>query len=240
MRRSITPGLLETILFCITFILVLLGIFYSGLRPTIESAILIPIYSWGILALFGLLTPNVKHRFTIGFGFDPARNIDGYPILISLISKGGFICHNPIIAKAEVSDITPPEGKGKVHEAKKLFKKNFEEFNIVWFSSQSLEKKGGVLKDQPEAGGIKMAIEKCSGKSKIVFTSSGEYGVDLMFKPKGGRFQSLKINKKNIPQSFIKISPPENLHQIRIGNITYGLALFVLGFGLYNLLSTIW
>lgn len=85
-----------------------------------------------------------------------------------------------------------------------------------------------------------MNIEKCSGESKIVFTSPGEFGIDLMYKLKGEKLQITRIKKEDIPPSFIQVSSPEVLHQIRTQNITYGLALFLLGFGLFNLLKAIW
>lgn len=147
MKRMITPGVGEVILFCITFALVLLGILFPHLRPTIKSIILFPIYIWAISALFGFLVSNAKHIFTVFFGGRPEKNEPGVPFLVSLISKGGYICQSPITVKAKVVDIESPNKKGKANGAKKIFKERFEEFNIVWFFSQSYKKKkNGFLK----------------------------------------------------------------------------------------------
>jgi len=238
MIKKVDLSPVEIILFCVVILLLALGFFCPDSRPTIKSVISIPIYCWAILALFGFLTPNVKHSFTMYFGGDPSQK-KGYPITISFSSKGGFISQNPINVKAEVVDIKPPEDDAD--EGKERFTEDFDQFHILWIESQScIKRKGAFLTEQPEAGAILMDIEKCSGESKIEFTSPGKHGIMLMHQKKGGEMQSSKIDHKDIPKSFIHVSPPEVLHNIRLGNITYGLALFVAGFGLFSLLSAIW
>ena len=85
-----------------------------------------------------------------------------------------------------------------------------------------------------------MDIKKCLGESKIEFTSPGRYGVNFLYRKKGGEMETDRIKQEDIPPSFIHVSPPEVLHNIRLGNVTYGLALFVAGFGLFSLLNAIW
>ena len=238
MIKKINLSLIEIILFCVVVFLLVLGILWSDLRTTIKSTVLIPIYSWAILALFGVLTRSVKHSFNVYWGGNP-RQKNGYPLIIRFSSRGGFICQNPINVEAEVVDIV--HSKDNVDEGKKRFKNNFDEFSIFWLGSQScIRKKGTFFTEQPETGAILIDIQKCSGKSEIEFTSPGGYGVNFMYRKKGGEIKIDRIKQEDLPLSFIHVSPPEVLHNIRLGNVTYGLALFVAGFGLFSLLNAIW
>lgn len=238
MIKKINLSLIEIILFCVVVVLLVLGILWSDLRTTIKSIVLIPIYSWAILALFGVLTRSVKHSFTIYWGGNPQQK-NGFPLIVRFSSKGGFICQNPINVKADVVDIV--YSKDDVDEGKKRFKNNFDEFSIFWLGSQScIRKTSKLFTEQPETGGILIDIQKCSGESEIEFTSPGGYGVNLMHRKKGGKMKIDRIKQEDIPPSFIHVSPPEALHNIRLGNITYGLALFIAGLGLFSLLNEIW
>ena len=238
MIKKINLSLMEIILFCVIVVLLVLGILWSDLRTAIKSVILIPVYSWAILAIFGVLTRNVKHSFTIYWGGNPQQK-NGFPLIVRFSSRGGFICQNPINVKAEVVDIV--QSKDNVDEGKKRFKNNFDEFSIFWLGSQScIRKKSKLFTEQPETGAILIDIQKCSGESEIEFTSPGGYGVNYMNRTKVGEMKIDSIKQEYIPLSFIHVSPPEVLHNIRLGNVTYGLALFVAGFGLFSLLNAIW
>jgi len=183
MKRTIIPGFAEVALLCIIIFIFFFGAFNPSYRAISKICILTTIYYWAILVFLGWLTPFVYHTVTLAFDADPQHNVLGYPILVSLKSRGGFICNYPITVKAEILSITASEGKGRIYKIVELFKQTFAEFNIIWSSSKSIkQKKPILLEDSSEIGGVQLNIKKCSGKSSIIFTSPGKQSCRFMYK----------------------------------------------------------
>ena len=242
MRKIIFPSLAEIILVVIIMSIFIFGLFNPLYREIAKTGILTTIYCWAILVLFGLLTPCVKHVFNLSFDFNPEENRLGYPIVVDLQSKGGFICNNPIIAKAKVINVSTPQERGEFYNTTQLFKENFDAFKIIWSSAKPAKRKKVVsLEEVSDIGGVELNIKKCSGKSSIIFTSPGKQSCRFVYKTKTGVPVTTPYPKEeDLPNAFLYISPPETLYQIRIFNIIYALLLVILSFWLRTILNGAW
>ena len=242
MKKIIIPSFVEITLLVIVVLFLIFGVLNPFYREISKLCILITIYYWALLVLFGLLTPYIKHKFNLAFDINPEDNRLGYPIAISLESKGGFICNHPIVVKAEIIDIGTPQERGQTYKTKQLFKENFQEFSVIWSSAKSYQReKSSSLKDRLDIGGVELNMKKCSGKSSIIFTSPGKQCCRLMYKTADGVPVTCPPPKEeDLPYAFLYVSPPEILYQIRTGNIIYGLLLIILSFWLWSILGKIW
>ena len=238
MKRTIIPGFVEIALLCIIISIFFFGAFNPPFRAISEICILITIYCWAILVFFGWLTPVVYRKTTLAFDVNPEHNVLGYPILLSLKSRGGFICNYPITIKAKVLSITTSKGKGNTYKTVELFKQTFTEFDIIWSSSKAIKQNKPILmEDGSEIGGVQLNTKTCSGKSSIVFTAPGKQCCRFMYKTRAGiRVLTPLPKEEEAPDTFLYVSPPETLYQIRIGNIIYALLLVILSFWLRSIL----
>jgi len=242
MRKLIIPSFIEIMLLVIIIAILVFATFNPVYRDIAKIGILITICYWALLVIFGLLIPCMRHRFSLAFDFNPKENRLGYPITVSLESRGGFICGNPIIVKSQVIDTAAFKEKGAVAETRRLFRENFVEFSVLWPSSKPYKnKKKFASEDKPEIGAVRLNIKKCSGSSAIVFTSAGRQNCCLVYKTKMGMpVTTAPLTEEDTPAAFLQISPAETLYQLRIINILYGLTLLIVSFLLWNMLGLLW
>ena len=242
MKRSIIPGFAEIALLCIIISIFILGALSPAHRSISKICILITIYYWAILVFFGVLTPPVHRKSTLAFNPNPEYNVLGFPIQVSLKSKGGFICNYPITVKAEISSVAISKGKGTTYNTAELFAQTFAEFNIIWsYSKSNKTKKPILLEDKTDIGGVQIDTKKCSGRSSIIFTSPGKQSCRFMYKTRTGVSVLTPIPKEeDSPDTFLYVSPPETLYQIRAYNMIYGLLLVILSFWLGSILNGLW
>ena len=242
MKKVIFPSSAELILIGIIVLFFVFGLFNPVYRETCKTCILITVYYWAVLALFGCLTPRVRQTFNLSFDFNPEENRLGYPIAVDLQSQGGFICNNPIIVKAKVINAATPKEKGPLYNTTQLFKENFVAFKIIWSFAKSIRRKQAVtLGEQSDIGGVELNINNCSGKSTIIFTAPGKQSCRFVYKTKTGVPVTTPYPKEeDMPDAFLYISGPETLYQIRVFNMIYALLLVILSFWLRSILSGLW
>ena len=113
MKKIIVPSFVEIVLLIIVVLIIVFGALNPPYREISILCILVTIYYWAFLVFFGLLTPYVSHKFNLAFDINPKDNRLGYPITVSLESKGGFICNHPIVVKAQIIDVATPQERGQ-------------------------------------------------------------------------------------------------------------------------------
>ncbi|MDP3722973.1 MAG: hypothetical protein Q8R91_05695 [Candidatus Omnitrophota bacterium] len=222
---------------------ILLGAFRPELRPLSRSIATLLFLVWGMLAMRGWLTATVEHRFLLMLDSKLEEGKIGIPVSVSLSSRGGFICQNPIDVRLVIEDITPPNGvpTTEMHEGRKKFADAFKELDVIWFGSKEFPfKRGGLLPREPQAGYVGVKNGFCKGKSNIVFTTPGEHEIHVRTVRTDNRENISRVKKEDVQDSVIHVSPPEVVQEIRIGNLTYGLSLLVLALSIWQVLGEVW
>ncbi|MFC1592517.1 hypothetical protein ACFL4C_00685 [Candidatus Omnitrophota bacterium] len=226
MRKIIMTGFVESALSVIIVAILVFGVFNPVYRDIAKICVLITLFYWTALVLFGLLIPYVRHSFSLAFDFNPKENRLGYPIVVSFESRGGFICGNPITVKARVIDAGTDKEKGALSETRKLFRENFSEFSVLWPASRLYN---DIKQGSQGPGSVKLNMKKCAGTSAIAFTAPGKQSCCFMYKTKSGTpTSSSPISEEETPNAFIHISAPETIYQLRVMNMVYSLSLVII------------
>lgn len=214
-NHPLRPGPTEILFIIIIISLFPISYYFPIFKPSLKELLVIIMLLWSALALFGFLTPSVYHLLSFGQGDFRNKPDDTFMVYIFMITSGGFICHNPIDLYAYIRVMDFKMNKFKKYSPPK----DLNEVSILFEGSFNVKKK-------TEGGGIKIDLKKGFGKGTILYTSPGSH--DLLFFHNNS-WRNLSDVKLPLHGDYsVKISPPETIHPIRLGNISYGLSIIVL------------
>lgn len=230
---SLRPSLIEVLLLCLVLIGIVAGIYFSAYRAHLRLGIVLLLIVWGLFAALGFLNAEVRHEFIVPIDSDPEKSIVGFPTVISMSSKGGFIANNEVRVTAVVSDIN---NMG----IPKKFAERYRKFSIMWPDSDRLPINRKGMISSPEAGYVEIDSKTGKGKARIMFTKPGTFDITAIYEFANGKPGGWGDEAGKGGDREISISPPETTLMIRNANMTYCLSLFVLAIMLFEILSGVW